>query len=276
MCERSSAGCPILNSEPECPEGRRPRRSLFLPPGSTETVADYMLVSCEHGGNRIPLPYRSLFQTVQHRLLLDSHRGFDPGALIMARELARILTAPLVASTVSRLLIDLNRSLGHPHLYSEVTRDTPAEVRRNIVDRYYLPYRTKAENRIGQAVGDGKRVVHISCHSFTPEYDGKVRNADIGLLYDPTRSGELELCGHWKDALKDCGPELKVRRNYPYAGKNDGFTAYLRRRFPPEAYIGIELEINQKHILKAGRSWAALRATLIKSLRRALPGARSG
>lgn len=204
--------------------------------------------------------------------MLDSHRGFDPGALIMARELAKSLTAPLVASTVSRLLIDLNRSLGHPNLYSTVTRNAPAEVRRKIVDNYYLPYRTKAETLIKQAVDDGKRVIHISSHSFTPEYDGKLRNADIGLLYDPARSGEVDLCEHWKAALQDCAPELKVRRNYPYAGKSDGFTAYLRRRFPPEAYVGIELEINQKHILKAGRSWAALRAMLIESLRLALEG----
>jgi predicted N-formylglutamate amidohydrolase len=233
-------------------------------------MADYFLVSCEHGGNRIPLSYKALFQTDHYRLLLDSHRGYDPGALLLATEMAKSLQAPLLASTVSRLLIDLNRSLGHPHSFSPATRAAPAVVRGKIVDNYYLPYRTKAMNLFRRALADGKRVIHISSHSFTPELDGQVRNADIGLLYDPARSGELDLCGRWKATLKGCAPGLKVRRNYPYAGKNDGFTAYLRQQFPAEVYLGIELEVNQKHILKAGRSWLALRAILIQSLLLAL------
>jgi len=43
------------------------------------------------------------------RRLLDSHRGHDPGALAMARSLARSLDATLLAATVSRLLVALNR-----------------------------------------------------------------------------------------------------------------------------------------------------------------------
>jgi len=58
-----------------------------------------------------------------------------------------------------------------------------------------------------------------------------------------------------------------VRRNYPYAGKNDGFTTYLRRRFPSDAYLGIELEINQKHVMAADSDWVDLRGMLVESLR---------
>ena len=75
-------------------------------------AVDSFLITCEHGGNRVPAPYRRLFRG--RRALLDSHRGYDPGALVMARALAAAFTAPLVTSTVSRLLIDLNRSTGHP------------------------------------------------------------------------------------------------------------------------------------------------------------------
>lgn len=231
---------------------------------------DYLLVSCEHGGNRIPPPFRYLFQTAQDQLLLDSHRGFDAGALIIARELAAKLTAPLVASTISRLLVDLNRSVGHPHLYSNATRNAPAEVRRKILENYYRPYRRKAENLIQEAVAHGRRVVHVSCHSFTPELNGQVRNADIGLLYNPARMGEVALCECWKASLRACAAEFAVRRNYPYAGKNDGFTAYLRQRFAPDEYVGVELEVNQKRVLEAGGSWRLLRTTLIESLTVAL------
>jgi len=113
-------------------------------------------------------------------------------------------------------------------------------------------------------------VIHLSSHSFTPDLDGKVRNADIGLLYDPARPGEADLCERWKAALSACAPGLRVRRNYPYAGKGDGLTAWFRRRLSPAAYMGIELEINQKHIIRADRDWTALRKVIVESLCRAL------
>ncbi len=131
-----------------------------------------IVITCEHGGNRIPAPYRALFQ--DHRALLDSHRGYDAGALIMARALAAALAAPLVASTVSRLLVDLNRSVGHPHLHGEVTRSTPPALRQRILSHYYQPYRDQAERLVGQAIADHGRVLHLSSHSFTPELDGSV------------------------------------------------------------------------------------------------------
>jgi predicted N-formylglutamate amidohydrolase len=226
------------------------------------------VITCEHGGNRIPTPYRDLFHA--HQPLLDSHRGYDPGALIMARALATAFAAPLVASTVSRLLVDLNRSVGHPRLYSEATRKAPAEVRQRILKHYYQPYRAQAERFIRQAIADHGLVIHFSSHSFTPELDGKVRDADIGLLYDPARPGEADLCERWKAALEACAPDLTVRRNYPYAGKNDGLTTWFRRRLPPGAYVGIELEINQKHVVRAGRHWTAMRKVIVESLCRAL------
>lgn len=229
---------------------------------------DHFMITCEHGGNRIPSRYRALFAGFE--ALLQTHRGHDPGALAMARELARALAAPLFVSTTSRLLIDLNRSIGHPRLYAEATRDVPVALRRKILEQYYLPYRNRVETHIDEAIAHGKRVVHLSSHSFTPALDGAIRNADIGLLYDPARSGERELCRRWQTELRARAPALKVRRNYPYTGTSDGFTAYLRRRFPTDAYIGIEVEINQKHVFNGGREWRAMRGQLIGALRRAM------
>ncbi len=227
-------------------------------------VTDSFLVTCEHGGNRIPAPFRALFHG--HAALLDTHRGYDPGALIMATQLSRALRAPLVTSTVSRLLIDLNRSIGHPQLFSAATRGAPSPLREKIVEQHYLPYRAQVERLVRRSVSRGRRVVHISSHSFTPVLYGNVRRADVGLLYHPGRSGEVKLCARWKAALANMAPELRVRRNYPYAGKGDGLTSYLRLRFPPAAYVGVELEVNQKIVFAAGRRWTALRGVLIDSL----------
>lgn len=70
-----------------------------------------LLITCEHGGNRIPPRYRHLFHG--HEELLQTHRGHDAGGLTMAKELAGAFKATLFVATISRLLIDLNRSVGH-------------------------------------------------------------------------------------------------------------------------------------------------------------------
>jgi predicted N-formylglutamate amidohydrolase len=234
---------------------------------------DAILITCEHGGNRIPASCRTLFGG--QRALLDSHRGYDAGALVMAKALADAFAAPLVASTVSRLVIDLNRSLGHPHVWSAATRNASPELRAKIVERCYRPYRTDVERRVRQGVARGRRVIHVSSHSFTPVLDGDVRTADVGLLYDPRRHGEVEFCARWKASLAVIAPQLRVRRNYPYAGKGDGLTSSLRRSFSRSEYVGIELEINQALVFAARRRFATLRGVLVDSLRMASPGSTS-
>jgi predicted N-formylglutamate amidohydrolase len=226
------------------------------------------LVTCEHAGNRIAARYLGYF--VGHEALLQSHRGFDPGALAMARDMARQLNAPLIYSTVSRLLVDLNRSPRHPRLHAECIRRLPNESRRQVLEQYYLPFRAKAEVAIVDAVAQGKRVIHLSCHSFAPVLNGGIRTADVGLLYDPARASEVALCKEWLVCLKAGDPSLRVRRNYPYSGKSDGFTAYLRRLFPADSYLGIELEINQSIVLEGEDAWRRRRALVTGSLVQAL------
>ncbi|MEO8739193.1 MAG: N-formylglutamate amidohydrolase [Casimicrobiaceae bacterium] len=232
------------------------------------TRRPFVLVTCEHGGNRIPACYRTLF--VGARVLLATHRGYDGGALGMAGALARGLDAPLVTSTVSRLLVDLNRSIGHRALYSDATRGLARAEHERILTLHYLPYRQQVETRVARAVAAGRRVVHISSHSFTPILGGVIRDADVGLLYDPARPGERALAGDWRELLARRIAPLRVRRNYPYQGRNDGLTSHLRKRFAPTRYVGIELEINQKHVDARNRVAAALRRAVIASLREAL------
>ena len=223
-------------------------------------VRDFLVVTCEHGGNRIPPEYAGLFRG-WHRIL-GTHRGFDAGALVMARQLASALGAPLVASTVSRLLIDLNRSLRNPDVWSDATRMLSAPGKHRIVRRHYLPYRQRVEAIVSDAVRTGCRVIHLSSHSFTPVLRGHVRNADVGLLYDPARPGEAAIAAHWKALFAEHAPDLRVRRNYPYAGKNDGLTSSLRRAFPAESYVGMEIELNQGLVAR-DRQWRLLRKAVV-------------
>ena len=205
-----------------------------------------LVLSCEHGGASVPQRYRHLFDSKPARDALRGHRGSDLGALRLARSLERRHRVPLYASTVTRLLVDLNRSLGHPQLFSEFTRDLdPAELE-SLLDRHYFPHRTAVESWIDARVRRGDQVLHLGVHSFVPQIDGRTRTADIGLLYDPSRSPERRFCDRWKSSLHETAPELRVRRNYPYLGRSDGFTTHLRRALGSPQYLGIELEVNQR------------------------------
>jgi predicted N-formylglutamate amidohydrolase len=219
-----------------------------------------IIITCEHGGNRVPREYRYLFEGNQ--TVLNSHRGHDAGALRLARELAGKLDAPLFFSETTRLLVDLNRSLHHRHLFSEFTGKCSKEIRNEILQKYYFPYRANVENEIAESK---KPVIHLSIHSFTPELDGETRHADIGLLYDPARKSERDFCEGLKSVLQNHSMGLIVRRNYPYRGTADGFTTYLRKKYTASKYIGVEIEINQKHIDLSGH-WNCLRKYVINSV----------
>ena len=204
-----------------------------------------LLLSCEHGGVRVPAPYRHLFRSHSAREALGSHRGSDLGALALARSLRRSLGAPLRWSTVTRLLVDLNRSVGHPRVFSEFSRAIGQAEREAVLARYYFPYRMGIESWIEGQVRRGHQVLHLGVHSFASELNGLTRNADIGLLYDPSRRTERVFCQSWQAAFGTVDPSLRVRRNYPYLGKADGLTTHLRALFGPRQYLGIELEANQ-------------------------------
>ena len=227
-----------------------------------------LILTCEHGGCEVPAEYATRFSG--RAALLRSHRGWDVGALTLAEEMARALDAPLFASTTTRLLIDLNRSIGHRQLYSELSRDLPLSARRSIVATHYRPYRDRVEQAVADLIAEGECVLHIASHSFTPELDGIEREADVAWLYDPRRPGECAMAATWRDALQRLRPDLRLRRNYPYQGKSDGLTALLRRRHDAQHYIGIELELNQRFVLAGGAAWPALRASVIASLQEAL------
>jgi predicted N-formylglutamate amidohydrolase len=231
-----------------------------------------LLVTCEHAGNRVPARYRALFDGLDSTL--DTHAGYDIGALAVARDMAaafaRPLSARLIYSTTSRLLVDLNRSVGHPALHGPPVRRLDAARRDEIVRRYYDPYREEVEHVVLDWTRAGARVVHLSCHSFTPSLDGKVRTADVGLLFDPGRPLEVELTRAWAAALRQTGEQLRVRLNYPYRGTSDGLTTSLRRLFDDGSYAGVELEVNQAFPLGNAGRWRTLRRRLVGTLRDAV------
>ena len=204
---------------------------------------DQLLFTCEHAGNRIPREHASRFRGAA--AVLESHRGWDPGALPLARKLARRFGLPLRFVTTSRLLVEANRSPENPRIWSPYTAGLPPEERQRVLDRYYWPHRRDVEATVRASTASGLRVVHVAVHSFTPRVDGEVRKGDVGLLYDPARPRERALALRWQGILRGLDPTLRVRRNFPYRGVADGLATWLRRRFRDPDYAGFELEVNQ-------------------------------
>lgn len=200
-----------------------------------------LVITCEHGGNEIPEKFNFLFNDKE---ILNSHKGYDLGALDVYNTL-KPLANYTNYSTTSRLLIELNRSLWHKNLFSEYTKNLSLLEKKDVIKTFYNSYRNTVENQIETLIYNKNTVVHLSIHSFTPVLNDCIRNCDIGLLYDSSHPQEKKKAIQIKEALHAINPKWHVRFNYPYLGKADGFTTYLRKTFT-EKYLGIEIEINQK------------------------------
>jgi predicted N-formylglutamate amidohydrolase len=230
--------------------------------------SETVIVTCEHAVKHIPSDFAHCFEGWKE--LLADHRGFDLGALSLAREIASRCGAPLFYPTVSRLLVDCNRHENSPTLFSECSAPMEANIKQRIMDSYYRPYREAVEREIGHELERGKSVLHLSIHSFIPILNGVERTADIGLLYDQRRPYEREFCAAWRASLIRRDASFRVRRNYPYQGRSDGFTSFLRRRYSGDRYRGVELEINRRHAGRNSRFSIALRAVLLAALEETL------
>ena len=178
--------------------------------------------------------------------------GSLPGTLWLRQSGTPILDLgqhPILAKGTADLTADL-------HLQA---RHLPATEKQNLIDTIYLPYRNRVEKAIAEAQ---KPTLHLSIHTFTPVFNNQTRTVDIGLLFDPGRHSEKEFCEAFIHKLSDQFPHLTLRFNEPYQGIDDGLTTYLRTRFDASAYLGIEIEVNQK--------WCAAAQDMAKGLATAL------
>jgi predicted N-formylglutamate amidohydrolase len=222
-----------------------------------------LFLSCEHASNEVPGLLQAALGTKTQ--LLRSHRAYDPGALEAARRIADAFTAPLISGKFTRLAVDLNRSEKNHLRFSRYSHQLDRADLAILEDNHYFPYRNAVEKSISQLIKKKARVLHLSIHSFTPVLRGVKRNADMGLLYDPSRAGERTIASGLKTEILRCTPDLKVRFNYPYKGVSDGMTTWLRKEFPSDLYTGLEIEFNQK-LLRNSTGWDSCLRSFIEAL----------
>lgn len=230
-----------------------------------------LILTCEHAGKRIPSQWRH--KVMIPEAILNSHRGWDPGAWTLAQALKACGTEHLFGHHESRLLIELNRSLHHPHLFSEFSKPLAQADKLKLIHALYEPYRRDVTETIRSFIRQRRPVWHVSVHSFTPVLHGIERQAEIGLLYDPQRSGEKAFCSDWRALLQreTIDIPMRVRMNYPYKGIMDGFVTSLRKIFSNSYYVGTELEVNQG-LLSSAKTRQPVTAALVRSLKSLVEG----
>jgi len=228
-----------------------------------------LLFTVEHGDNKVPPEYAHLF--VGQESVLASHRGHDPGAGELAIRFATRFHAPCERAEITRLLVDQNRSVHNRRaLFSEYSRPLSSDKKEEILSAFYWPYQDAVRARIANLLQDYDVVLHLAIHSFTPELRGRVRNCEIGLMYDPKRPLEKEFCCRWQAEIESLDPGLRVRRNYPYQGDSDGIVRSMRRLWPVESYIGLQIEVNQKFPFGDRDIWKRVQKVIIEGFDRVL------
>lgn len=187
------------------------------------------LVLCDHASNRVPpdVAGGDLGLPVED---MARHIAWDVGARGVALALAEALSAPMIATRFSRLVIDPNRGEDDPTLLMKLydgsvipgNRDADEAERERRLALFHRPYHDALERLIVGAVAGGASPRLLSIHSFTPQLRGRPRRPwEIGLLWD--RDDRL-FRPLYHRLLQEKG--LTVGDNEPYSGELRGDTMW--------------------------------------------------
>ncbi len=214
-----------------------PAFAVRRPEGASEIV-----LICEHASKTMP---KSLGTLGLDEAALNSHIAWDIGALGVAEMLSDSLDATLVSQQFSRLAYDCNRPPESPGAYPERSEifDVPgnaglsATEKTSRADALYHPFHSAVDALIDSRLTQGRDVVLVTVHSFTPVYFGKLRDGHLGILHDDdSRLADAMLAAAATARLN------QVRRNYPY-GPDDGVTHTLKRHGLTRQIANVMLEI---------------------------------
>lgn len=223
-----------------------------LPPvqvNNAEGLSPFVLV-CDHASNRIPSPYGTLGLSADERV---SHVAWDPGALPVSLRLVELLDAPLVSSTVSRLIVDCNRRHDAPDLIPTVSERTAipgnqavsAAERAHRIAAYHEPFHEAITALLEQRHQAGRETILVTVHSFTPIYKDVPRPWPIGLIHGTNPAFTSAL----RSALLADEPTLNIGWNEPYAALN-GVTYTLEHHGDERGLASTMIEIRNDEILQ--------------------------
>jgi predicted N-formylglutamate amidohydrolase len=229
--------------------------------------AGELVLLCDHASNYFPPPYDHCLGVSD--VEKSAHISWDPGALGVAKALSKVLDAPLVHTTVSRLVIDCNREEHRDDLapsVSELTeisgnKDLSDEERTFRLNLVHRPFHNAIDKLLSVRKERGLPSAVVSIHTYTPVYKGQNRPWEIGLIYENDR----RLADPVLDALKERG-DLIVGDNEPYA-PSDGVYYTVRRHGEDRSLPCLMIEIRNNEVTTPGEEqrWADLLGPLLKS-----------
>jgi predicted N-formylglutamate amidohydrolase len=226
-----------------------PTQAQFVPVIENEAAVGRIVLVCEHASNHIPAQWGDLGLTADLR---RAHIAWDPGALGLARGLAKRLDAVLIHAPVSRLVYDCNRAPDMPGAMparSEV-HEIPgnaalsAEERLRRTTAIYLPFHDGLHSLINRRIALGLRPVVVTIHSFTPVYFGKPRRVEFGVIHDADPAYAVAIHAAAQ------GSGLVAELNAPYSAADD-VTHTLRVVATPYGLPNAMLEIRNDLIATA-------------------------
>ena len=197
------------------------------------------IIICEHASNRIPKKLGSLGLGEAD---LKRHIAWDIGAEGTARLLSKLLDAPLILQTYSRLVFDCNRppeAEGAMPVISETTQipgnlNLSADDRLARIAEIYRPFQNLISDFLDRRAANHQPAVPISIHSFTKIYHGKERSVELGLLFD--RDAWLA------NQLVKSFAGIKTQLNEPY-GPKDGVMHLMNLQAAPRGLHHVMVEI---------------------------------
>ena len=230
-----------------------------------------LLIVCDHAGRRVPPSIDLGIGDAE----LSRHIGWDIGAADLARELARLLDAPLILNHVSRLVIDANRRPGLPSSIPVVAdgcaipanQELTVAAARKRVAAFWLPYHRAIARRLAASRRLGTVPALIAVHSYTPELAGVARPWHLGVL----SRGDMRLATPLLAALGR-HEELVVGDNLPYSGLVDfGFTLEFHAQRTGLPHVMVEVRQDEIATRPRAQTYAHLIAAALDEPLRA-PG----
>ncbi|MBO9726611.1 MAG: N-formylglutamate amidohydrolase [Novosphingobium sp.] len=217
-----------------------------------------ILVIADHASNHVP---EGIDLGIPAELM-NQHIAIDIGVAAVAQRTVAPGTAAWLAG-ISRLVCDLNRDIGMPGMFPEVSDgyDIPGnrigdEGRAARVKTYFDPYHAALE----KLLADSPPALIVSLHSFTPGLAtcDKPRPWEIGILYnEDDRAARLAI-----PLLEAEG--LTVGDQQPYSGRI--LNASMNRHAEAHGRPYLSIEIRQDQIAdEAGQALWAERMTRLCS-----------
>jgi predicted N-formylglutamate amidohydrolase len=148
-----------------------------------------VLFVADHSGRAFPA---SLARLGLDDWVLEKHVAWDIGSGDVARRLAEVFDAPLVANNYSRLVVDTNRHPDDTTLCPPVgdgiaipgNIDLPEQSRLARIAAIHRPYHEAIEAQLNRFRSRGITPAIIAIHSCTPVFNDVVRPWHLGVLWD--------------------------------------------------------------------------------------------